>query len=189
VHTQPREALRPFDTRLAKILLCAGLLALARYLEPWDWSTGGAYGRGRAETYSTRDAGAMWEAFRASRWGHDPPMPSKLACGDRLGAPYHNGLGWRDGCRVASFTNVYLGVGPKDGDRYTLRLATDGIEADGVLVYVNGAVVPARRTGAIYEADVVLRRREMGSPIVVATVLWTRTGEPPPGRLLSVELV
>jgi hypothetical protein len=189
VHTQPREALRPFDARLAGILLVAGLVATARYLEPWDWSTGGAYGRGRAETYSTRDAGAIWDAFRASRWGHDEPLPARIACGDRLGAPYHNGLGWRDGCRVASFTNVYLGVAPKAGDRYTVRFATDGIDAEDVRVYVNGTVVTARRTGATYEADVVLHREAMGSPIVIATVLWSRTGQAPAGKLLSVELV
>ena len=189
VGSQPREALRRIDTRLAAILTLAGFVALARYLEPWDWSTGGAYGRGRAETYATRDAGAMWDAFRASRWGHDEPLPTHIACGDRLGAPYHNGEGWREGCRVDSFTNVYLGVAPKDGDRYTVRFVTDGIDVDGARVYVNGTVVTASRRGAAYEADVVLHRQDMGSPIVVATVLWSRIGEAPSGRLLSVELV
>jgi hypothetical protein len=29
----------------------------------------------------------------------------------------------------------------------------------------------------------------MSSPVVVATIQWARTGEAPPGKLLSVELV
>jgi hypothetical protein len=49
VHTQPREALRPLDGRLATIMFWAGFLALARFLVPWEWSSGGPYGRGRAE--------------------------------------------------------------------------------------------------------------------------------------------
>jgi hypothetical protein len=189
VHTQPREALAPFDSRLAKIMFWVGFVALARFLVPWEWSSGGPNGRGRADIVLPRDTGAMWEAFRASRWGHDEPAPSKISCGDRLGTPYQNGLGWRDECKVASFTNVYLGVRPKDGDRYTVRFTTQGIEAEGVRVYVNGTVVPARRSGNGYEADVVLHREAMGSPIVVATVEWTRTSEAPTGKLLSVELV
>jgi hypothetical protein len=189
VQTQPREALRPFDARLATILFVAGLVALARFLVPWEWSSGGPHGRGRADVVPTSDAAAMWEGFRASRWGRDGPEPSKLSCGDWMGIPFDNGLGWRQGCRVAAFTNVYLAVPPKSGDRYTVRFATEGIEAEGARIYVNGTVVPARRTGSAYEAEVTLHREAMASPIVVATVQWTRTGEPPPGKLLSVELI
>jgi hypothetical protein len=189
VHTQPREVLAPFDRRLARIMFWVGFVALVRYLVPWEWSSGGPNGRGRADVVDASDAGAMEAAFRASRWGHDDPLPTRVACGDRLGAPYNNGLGWRQGCGVASFTNVYLGVAPKDGDRYTVRFATDGIDVDGARVYVDGSVVPARRSGNVYEADIVIHRAALGSPIVVATIQWTRNGEPPAGRLLSVELV
>jgi hypothetical protein len=188
VSTQPAAALRPFDGRLAKIMFVAGFVALARFLVPWEWSSGGPHGDGRADLVSVGENDAMWEEFRSSRWGHEPPMPSRIACGDRLDVPFDNGLGWKAGCSVESFTNVYLGVGAKADDHYTLRFTTRGLEARDARVYVNGAIYSAHRVGDAYEVDVVIRRSELDSPVVVATIQWDRSGVAPAGQLVSVEL-
>jgi hypothetical protein len=187
VRTLPPERLR-VDARMAKIMFWVGFVALARFLVPWEWSSGGGEGRGRADVLQPAESAAMWDTFQASRWGVDAPVPSRLSCGDRLRAPINNGLGWKEECRVATFTNVYLGVPRKDGDRYALRLRTDGMTAPSVKVYVNGTIYTAERCGDEYVADVVIRYEALTSPVVVATVLWTRDAEPPPARLLSIEL-
>jgi len=188
VATQPATALRPFDARLARIMFVAGSVALARYLVPWEWSSGGPHGDGRADLVSVRENDAMWAEFRASRWGREPPMPSRIACGDRLDVPYDNGLGWKAGCKVESFTNVYLGVDDKPGEDYVLRFTTRGLDARDVRVYVNGAIYEAHRVGDAYEARVIIRRSELHSPVVVATIQWARSGPAPSGELVSVEL-
>jgi hypothetical protein len=188
VRTLPPTALR-VDPRMAKIMFWVGFVALARFLVPWEWSSGGPNGRGRADVLSPGESASMWEEFRASRWGVDGPLPSRLSCGDHPKVPYNNGLGWRDECRVATFTNVYLGVPPKEDTRYALHVHTEGMTAPSVKVYVNGAIYTAERRGDEYVADVVIRYQALTSPNVVATVLWTRDPDPPPARLLSIELV
>jgi hypothetical protein len=189
VHTLPAEKVRPLDARMAKIFFWGGFIALARFLVPWEWSSGGPHGDGRADILLPRDTARMEEQFRASHAGIDAPLPSRVSCGDRLVSPYNNGLGWKDGCRVSTFTNVYLGVQRKENDRYSLRIHTDGIATSSVKVYVNGKVTTAERRGDAYEADVVIHYAALTSPIVVATVQWTQGAEPPAGKLLSIELV
>jgi hypothetical protein len=182
-------ALKPLGDRTIKIFFWAGFVFLARFLVPWEWSSGGPHGDGRADIYTTKYAPRMAQEFRASHAGVDPAMPSRLACGDPIQGPYKNGLGWRDGCLVGPATNVYLGVRPKGGNHYALRLQTEGPATPDVSVFVNGKVYNAQRRGDGYDADVVIDYASLTSPVVIATVLWTRDAEPPPVRLLSVELV
>jgi hypothetical protein len=187
VHTMPAEAVKPLDGRLAKILFWGGFIALARFLVPWEWSSGGPNGEGRADILWPRDTARMEADFRASHAGVDTPLPPRISCGDPLPPLFNNGLGWKPSCEVDTFTNVYLGVPRKDGDHYVLRVRTDGMVRPEVKAYVNGTIYTARRQGDAYEADVVIHQAALTSPIVVATVHWTES-EPPGGKLLSVEL-
>jgi hypothetical protein len=181
VHTLPPERVRPLTGRTVAIFLVGGAILLGRFLVPWEWDV-------RADIVPTREAARMEADFLASHAGVDAPLPSKLSCGDRMDGPYKNGVGWRDGCRVATFTNVYLGVPRKDGDHYVLRMRTEGMPMQAAQVYVNGKIYTAEKRGDAYEADVVIRYERLSSPIVIATVLWTRDAEPPPAKLLSIEL-
>jgi hypothetical protein len=216
VHTMPADHVKPLDARTASIFFWGGFIALAHFLVPWQWSSGGAYGGGRAEILAASDSAGMAERFRASHAGVDPPLPSKVDCAEaspalshgvspedhlasRLGllspsvrnpsTPYNNRLGWREGCRVATFTNVYLGVPRKEGDRYRLRMRTEGMAAPTVKVYLNGSYYTAEKRGDDYEADVLIRYGALTSPIVVATVLWAREADQAGATLLSIELV
>jgi hypothetical protein len=77
---------------------------------------------------------------------------------------------------------------PRADDRYHLHLSTDGIELPRVRVYVNGRIYVAERHGDGYDADVSIHYAALSSPIVLATVEWSRGTAPPRGRLLSIEL-
>jgi hypothetical protein len=200
VRTLPPEALR-VDTRTAKLFFWVGFVALCRYLVPWQWSSGGPHDEGRAEVLWPRDGAAMEEHFRASRWGTDPSLPSRLACETRPhglpyedgspDVPYDDGAGWNDGCAVSPVTNVYLGIPRKEGNRYELRFRTEGLAAREVKVYLDGSYYTARRGGGDgdFSADVTLDARAFHSPVVVAAVQWTTGTTPPPARLLWIELV
>lgn len=167
--------------KLAQILFWVGLCAFARYWVPWEWNF-------RANTMGPKDVAMMWDDFKASRWDEDAPLPSKRLCTDHPTTPYHNGLGWRDGCTVGTFTNLYLGVPAKDGTHYTLTLRTEGIEAPSVRVYFNGALYDAPRKGDGYELPVEVDRAAMHSPAVMMTVEWSKGFDPPPGKFLWAEL-
>ncbi len=189
VRALPPGCARPLDGRTVHVFLWGGLLALAHFLAPWPASPDRRNGGGPAEVLPTSDAARMERDFRASHSGPGEPLPSRVACGDRMATPFDNGLGWREGCRVATFTNVYLGVPPGETDRHVLRVRTEGMAPPSVRVYVNGTVYTAEKRGDEYDVDVVIPRRALASPVVVATVQWTRGPDPPPGRMLSIELV
>lgn len=199
VRTLPPAALR-IDARTAKLFFWVGFVALCRYLVPWQWSSGGPHGEGRAEVLWPRESAAMDQEFRASRWGTDPPIPSHLACETRphglpyedgtSDVPYDDGAGWEEGCAVAPVTNVYLGIPRKEGSAYELRFRTEGLAASEVKVYLDGSYTTARRTAddGVFAAGVTLDARAFHSPVVVAAVQWTQATTPPPARLLWIEL-
>jgi hypothetical protein len=185
----PPQARRPLDARLAKILFFTGLAALARFLVPWEWADRADILEPHGDFNTTHGSATLAADFEESRWGVDPALPAKVSCGDRPRRPFHNGLGWLEGCRTGPFTNVYLGVPAKTSDRYALRIVTEGMTQRAVSVYFNGRVYTAEKHGDAYETEVNLHYADLGSPIVLATVLWTRASDSPPGRLLSIELV
>jgi hypothetical protein len=192
VHARAPDGRKPLDARLAMTFFAAGLVAMARFF-PWRPEDRRDVLTPQGDGLTPHGRETMAADFAASRWGVDPPMASRIACSDRPRLPYHNALGWRlgseDGCGVGVFTNVYLGVAAKPNDRYALRLATDGMSAPSVSVYLNGEAYTAWKHGESYDADVTLHYRELESPIVMATVLWTHETDPPAGKLLSIELV
>jgi hypothetical protein len=131
----------------------------------------------------------MWADFSNSRYAQDRPLPSKVHCGDRADWIYHNGLGWRDGCRVDTFTNVFVGVPEKSDTHYTLTIKTEDVPLPSLPVYFNGRIYTAIRTGDRFVADVDLHYDRLSSPIAMTTIQWTKTPDPMPFyRLLSVEL-
>ncbi len=181
VHTLPA-AKRVPDGRMAKIMFWVGFAALARFLVPWEWTY-------RANILLGKDVTSMWDEFSASRWGSDATIPSKRLCGETHDVPYHDGLGWRDGCKVATFTNFYLGVPPKAGNHYTVRLKTQGMAVPRVRVYVNGQFYDARLNGDEYDVDVDIKSAALHSKLVMVTVHWGPDLQPPSGKFLSAELV
>ena len=204
VRTLPTLALR-VDARTAKLFFWVGFVALCRYLVPWQWSSGGPHGQGRAEVLWPRESvAAMEDRFQASRWGTDEPVPSRLACETRPHSFTHSdgtcdpycddGAGWGEGCSVSAVTNVYLGIPRKEGSSYELRFHTEGLAAREVKVYLDGSYYMARRTGgdadgpADFTADVTLDARAFHAPVVVAAVQWTTGTTPPPVHLLWIEL-
>jgi len=184
VFALPAAAVMPYDLRLTKILFWTGFAAMARFLVPWEWTH-------RADILPPEEVATMAAEFRDARWQTEGPLPSRLSC-DKLPdpeVPYHNGLGWNPGCSVGTYTNVYLGVAPKSDDHYKLRFETRGFADPALKVYVNGKVYTAHRSGDAYEADVMIHYGALTSPSVMVTLLWTRDDDPPPGKLLAVELV
>jgi hypothetical protein len=171
----------PLTPRLAKVLFWGGFVYFFRYLIPFQWST-------RAEVLDAREVAALAADFQESRWGHDSPVPSRLTCGGPRGAFFHDGLGWNADCSVYTFTNVYLGVPPREDGRYRLRIAASGFDSPALRVYVNGRIYLAAKQDGGYVADVTISNAALTSPIVMATVEWVRALDPPAGRLLSIEL-
>jgi hypothetical protein len=189
VYGLPPQDQRPLDARLAKIMFWAGFVAMARFLVPWEWASRADILEPHGDFNTAHGSVTLAADFAESRWGIDPPMPPKVSCEDHPRRPFHNGLGWLEGCRTGPFTNVYLGVPPKTSDGYALRIATEGMSAPAVVVYFNGKIYSAEKHGDSYEAEVNVHYAALGSPIVLTTVLWGRGTEGPPGKLLSIELV
>lgn len=135
---------------------------------------------------------AMGERFRTARWGGDRVYASRLACTDTFPWTFGGDLGWSSSGAVETFTNVYLGVPPKTGERYELRLHTRGFDVPTLRVFVNGRYYTAYlRRGAedTYVAAVDIDYRALTTPTVMATVEWTPgLGPVPGGMLLSIEL-
>ena len=183
VRMAPVGAIRPPGPRTAKFLFVFGLALYLRFLVPWEWGW-------HVEALPASEAPAMWEDFARSRWPAQEAHPGKVSCNPLpTPPPYNHGLGWRDGCTIGTFTNVYLGVAPKTDDHYQLRIETDGLTPAPLEVYVNGRVYAAVKDGATYRADVTIHYDSLTSPVVIATVEWARYVEPqPPGRLLSIEI-
>jgi len=141
------------------------------------------------EIIPANETASMLDRFRASRWEKDAPLPSKLSCGDPFAQIYQNGLGWNDQCGVDTFTNVFLGVAPKQTDLYQIRARIAGMSASTLRAYVNGKFYVARKVGDTYAADVTIPFAPLGSPAVLVTFEWTRDFEPPAAaKLLSIEL-
>ena len=183
VRMAPLAALRPPDFRLARVLFVCGLVVFVRFLVPWEW---GRHVKARPASA----AADIWDDFVDSRWPAPRPVPTKISCGARPSVPYHNGAGWGDECSIDVATNVFLGVAPKDGDSYEIRIETDGFTPDPLKVYVNGHLYDVVKDGAIYRARVDIHYAALTSPVVMATIEWARSiDRPPSGRLLSMELV
>jgi hypothetical protein len=145
------------------------------------------------ETIRTLDADGeamreMPQRFQLARHGEDPVFPSRVHCHEAIPWPYDGGAGWDADCGVDTFTNVYLGVPPKTDAHYELRLHTAGMAAPSLRVYVNGRFYEARLDDGVYRAQVEIDYAALTTPTVMATVEWTHGSEPPPGRLLSVEI-
>jgi hypothetical protein len=130
-----------------------------------------------------------FELFGAFGERRDPVFPSRVECGDVLPAAYQNGLGWEARCSVDTFTNLIIGVPPAAGNAYRIRARTESMTAPEVRLYVNGAIYRARKAGDVYEAEVRIPYGKLLSPAVVVTVEWTRDLDPPPGKLLSMEIL
>jgi hypothetical protein len=134
----------------------------------------------------------MAETFRLARWGEERPYPTRLGCHDTFAWTHGGVVGWRDRCRVDTFTNVYLGVPRKSGRHYELRLETEGFEDPSVRVFVNGKFYTAQRQSpdGVYVADVDIDYAALTTPTVMAAVQWTRGFTPVLGsKLLAIELV
>jgi hypothetical protein len=136
--------------------------------------------------------------MRAAEEEHDredatpqPPLPSKLHCGDST-PPWArgDGVGWAPTptCAVGIVTNVYIGVPPGPGSKFKLRFVVDHPIGPTLPVYLNGRNYTAQRTSDGYEASVDIDQRRLRSPVVVAAAEWSLTAPPPLLRLLSVEL-
>jgi hypothetical protein len=181
VQTSPARPGTLVTLRLAKFLFWLGFAYSARFLVPWGWFD-------RPDLADARHVARMGADFRESRWGKDAPVPSRITCGQPPTSLFHDGLGWNERCAVETFTNVYLGVLPKEGDHYRLHLTTAGFDVPSLRVYVNGTIYTARHGADGYDADVTIPFEALTSPIVLTTVEWTRSFRPPAGRLLAIEL-
>jgi hypothetical protein len=141
------------------------------------------------QTLDEPSANKMWDDFSNSRWNQDKPLSSHVKCGERADWLYHNGEGWLDQCRVDNFTNLYLGVPDKSDDHYQLQFKTEGVSSPVLRVYLNGRIYKATRVADGYVADVNIHFASLTSPIIMTTIEWTRELDPPPYKLLSVELI
>jgi len=136
---------------------------------------------------------AMVDAFRTTQRGVPRTYASHVACSDTFPWTLGGAVGWTSTGAVDTFTNVYLGVPPKAGRSYELRLHTRGFDAPSLRVSVNGRYYTSQlRRGAedVYVAAVELDYAALTTPTVMATVEWTTRLTPVPGGvLLSIELV
>ncbi len=180
VDTLPASANRFFGPRSALALASLSVATCVRHVVPNPHSI---------EPLTSEDARGMSSRFVASRWSTDPPLPSRIQCGAVPLLPFENGYGWDPACSVDTFTNVYLGVPVKEGGAYVLRFDAPGMTSPSLRVYANGRLYTARRDGDTYSTELELRRERLTTPAVMVTVEWTREFAPPPGVLLSIELV
>jgi hypothetical protein len=180
VRALPVAANRFLGLRLALVFLAISVAVYTRHIKP---------AQATLEVLTPEAAADQWATFSNSRWSMDPPVASRLVCGDKLAPLFNNGMGWDPGCTVNTFTNVYLGVPSKNNDRYALRFEVEG-EAPAMLrVYVNGHIYSATREGPAYTADVRIHYADLIAPTVVATIQWTAGLEVPQIKLLSIEIM
>jgi hypothetical protein len=185
VRTLPAAATPVLGWPLAAVLTVGAIGAYHRDVET---------GRDLVEDIAPEKIPGMWADFEATRTGRDLMLPSKMSCGDvpewpRFNVDWRpNVVGWHPDCTVDTFSEVFLGVAPKDGDAYVIRFSTYGIDAPGARIYVNGRTYPAQKSGDLYEANVRIDSRALSSPTVVATIEWRHGVVPPEGSLLEVEL-
>jgi hypothetical protein len=176
----PRAATSLLGLPLALVLAVASFGSYTRDIEPSVTTI---------QTLEELSANSMWDDFSNSRWAQDKSVASHFQCGDHLADFYHSGQGWLAGCRVDTFTNLYLGVPEKTDDHYQLLFKTDGVVQPQLRVYLNGRIYTARRAGNGFVADVSIHYDRLTSPVVMATIEWTRDFDPPPYKLQSVELL
>jgi len=132
---------------------------------------------------------AVWDDYVKSQEPTDRRLPSRVACGDDVSWPFHDGEGWMQGCRVGTYTNLYVGVPAKSrDDHYQLRFTTKDMTQPILRVYLNGRIYVAYKSGDTYNVDARIHYDDLASPIVMTTIEWTRGEDPPGGQLLSVEL-
>jgi hypothetical protein len=185
VRSLPMPANKLLGVPLAAVLCVSGMGGYGRSIEPWQAE--GFYGD-QWETLAGADAASMWDGFKKARWSVDKSLPSQIRCGEYAGWPPGNAQGWYPGCGVDFVTNVYLGVPRKAvDDRYEVRFKTEQMTATTLRVYLNGHIYTAAGDGTTYRASVRIPYARLNSPIVMATVEWSR-GQPPSGKLLSIEL-
>jgi hypothetical protein len=132
---------------------------------------------------------AIWDAYEKSQAPADKALQPRLECGDEVDWPFHNGEGWKPGCQVQSFTNLYLGVpGKSRDDHYRLQFRTKDMPQNTVRVYLNGRIYQAHRNGDTFVVDARIHYDDLASPIVMATIEWTSGDDQAPGQLFFVEL-
>jgi hypothetical protein len=176
----PRRTYQFFAVPLALSLLASAYATHLRLVEPSVTTI---------ETLDEYSANSMWDDFSNSRWVQDKPLATHFRCGDHLADFYHSGQGWMPGCRVDTFTNLFIGVPYKTDNHYQLLFKTEGVTVPFLRVYLNGRLYGARRMGDSYIADVFIHYDRLTSPIVLTTIEWTREFEAPPYKLQSVELM
>ncbi len=176
----PTRALKSYGMLLAISLLASAYATDLRLIVPSVTTI---------QTLDESSASRMWDDFSNSRWAQDRPLLSHFKCGDHLSDLYHSGQGWLPGCRVDTFTNLFIGVPFRTCDQYQLLFKTEGVSVPTLRVYLNGRIYTARRAGDSYIADVSIHYDRLTSPIVMSTIEWTTAFEPPPYKLLSVELM
>ena len=207
LHTSPRAPTSRADRIAGKAMLTYGLVVFAWFLVPWQWNS-------RPLIVPVGDTPSMEARFLAERWAAPETLDTKVSCGDHLPPLYHDGLGWGQTgctpvddvpllvrarppligcdlppCAVATFTNVYVGVAPKLTDDYRLVLRTQGIAAPSLRVYVNGDFYVAVPVDDHYETAVRISYGALHTHGVMVTVEWTRSFDPPPAKLQSIELL
>jgi hypothetical protein len=184
VRSLPPRGNRALGVPLATVFTVASFAINTREIEPAQTNTDYFDPRDRAT-----EPLAMWGRYVGSQDEKDPPLPTAYKCGEAARPPVDNGLGWLSGCGVLTMTNLFLHVPEKHGDdRYHLHFDTEGMAAPSLRVYVNGRYVEAHKNGDAYTADVPIRYDALNSPTVMVTIEWVHGVDPPPGKLLRVEL-
>lgn len=181
VRRLPHSADGALGWALVPVMLLGAVVCYRHNTEPW---------KGLVKTLEASAVPDMWDDFTNYRYAMDRPMPSAMKCGQVPDWPWRNGRGWEPGCQVDTFSEVFVGVPPKDDDHYVFRFKTQNVPAYSLRVYVNGRIYTARRVGVdTFAADVKLHYQSLHSPIVLTDIEWTRTSEPPSGwKLLEVQI-
>ncbi|MHB8595158.1 MAG: hypothetical protein ACYDB3_12675, partial [Acidimicrobiales bacterium] len=175
----PKATMPLFGTRMAFLFLGAAFATYTRFIEP---------SIDAMETLDPNAEKGMWDDFTNSRYSEDKTFSSVLKCESHPDFPYHNGQGWKSGCAVDTFTNVYIGVPEKQDDHYVFSFKTEGFTPPTLRVYVNGRIYVAQRTPDGYAAVVSIHFDRLSSPTVLATIEWVRDVDPIPVKLLSIQL-
>jgi hypothetical protein len=169
-----------FGWPLAAVMLLGAVVCYRHDVTPW---------KPIVKTLEASEIPRMWDNFSNARWGDDKPMPTEVKCGQVPSWPWRNGRGWGTGCNVDTYSDVFVGVPRKDDDNYVFQFKTDFPTADSLTVYVNGRNYKAHRSGDTYSVPVRLHYAAMHSPIVLTTIEWTRGKDPPPTKLLEVQIL
>jgi hypothetical protein len=180
VRRLPRESNAILGWPLAAVMLTGALVCYRHDVVPW---------KPIVKTLEATEVPKMWDDFSNARWGSDKPMPTDVKCGEVPSWPWRNGRGWNAGCQVDTYSDVFVGVPHKDDDNYVVQFRTEGMPFDSVSVYVNGRNYVAHRSGNIYSAPIRLHYASMHSPTVLTTIGWTLGKDPPPGKLLDVQIL